>query len=105
MSTRSNMTHELKSHPEVFDARWRGSKTFEFRKNDRDFRFGDHLHEREWEPGHTSKEVGGSYTGRHILSRVMYILHGGSFGIPEGYCIMSVENFARGTWLPRLTED
>lgn len=96
------MTHEIKSYPGPFQDRMTGLKTWEFRSNDRDYTPGDHLHEREYEPGING--ILGAYTGRHILSRVMYVFQGGFFGIPEGYCIMSVETIAKGRWLPRAEE-
>ena len=59
-----SMIHELKSLPEYFEPVLRGSKTFELRKADRDFRWGDYLALNEW-----SKEYG--YTGRALLARVV----------------------------------
>lgn len=77
------MTHELKLAEGFYLDIVRGKKTFEFRKNDRDpkYEVGDILKLMEWN--------GKEYTGRQIACLVTYILEEG-FGIPEGYCIMSI---------------
>ena len=62
------MTHELKTWPEYFESILTGEKTFEIRKNDRDFKRGDILILREWSP-ETEQ-----YTGRYIHRVVTYIL-------------------------------
>lgn len=89
------MIHELKTWPSSFQAILDGSKTFEFRRNDRGFKVGDVLHLREWgiqacadqdEPGFHSS----AYTGRELFVTVTYLLGGGGFGIPVGFCIMSI---------------
>jgi hypothetical protein len=76
--------HDLKCWPDSFNALVHEEKTFEWRKNDRGFEVGDTLWLREWEP------TSGKYTGREIKRSVAYILSGSLFGIPEGYCIMSL---------------
>ena len=53
-------THELKIWPQWFDAVRIGSKTFEIRKNDRNYAVGDKLVLEEFRPGV------GEYTGRKI---------------------------------------
>lgn len=78
------MIHELKTHPEPFDAVWSGIKRFEIRKNDRDFKVGDILALREWHP-QTEK-----YSGRHIVSTVQYMTNGGEWGIPESLCVLGL---------------
>lgn len=75
--------HTLKTHPAPFNAVLSGEKTFEFRLNDRDFQVGDYLNLCEWCPEK------GEFTGRQVCMRVGYALYGG-FGIPDGYCIMSI---------------
>jgi hypothetical protein len=76
--------HELKTWPEYFQAVARGDKTFEVRKNDRDFKVNQELLLREYDP-----EKG--YTGRILHRYVSYVLHGGNFGIEEGYVILGLQ--------------
>jgi hypothetical protein len=85
-------THELKSWPEFFEPLSTGEKKFELRKNDRDFKVGDRLVMKEWEPNT------GKYSGREIRMRVNYIIAGtgpGGItpynGLVAGYAILGVE--------------
>ena len=80
-----NMEHELKTWNSVFGAITEGLKTAEFRKNDRNFKVDDILLLREYLPD--KKE----YTGREIRTRVTHCVYGGMFGIPKGYCLMSIK--------------
>jgi len=82
-------THELKCVKEPFQAKWEGKKFWEFRKNDRDFKLDDVLKEREYDP------ITNEYSGREILERVVWILPGGSFGVPEDCVIMSTEEIMK----------
>ncbi len=74
---------EVKCWPEFFEAIWLGIKTFDVRKNDRDYRAGDVLVLNEWNPSR-AYEVGGdkSYhycpTGRRVRATIDYVLSGGS---------------------------
>lgn len=79
------MQHELKCAPEPFQAKWEGRKEWEFRKNDRDYREGDLLLEREYDISSNS------YSGREILEEVVWILPGGSYGVPADCVIMSTK--------------
>jgi len=90
-------THELKTWPTHFDAIWKGYKKFDFRYNDRDFKMGELLHLREWQPDHNwAMTRGGEYTGRSALARIDYILKDTEPEVlqpefvPEGWCIMSL---------------
>ena len=76
-------THYLKTWPEFFQAMKSGKKTFEIRKNDRDFNVGDMLILQEYGP---SLQV---YTGNEITVEVTYTLDVLPF-VPEGYVCMSV---------------
>ena len=77
------MTHELKILPEYFDAVALYKKTFEIRKNDRDYHCGDILYLNEWD--------GERYTGNTIRAVVTYILFDWQAGLKDGYCIMSID--------------
>lgn len=76
--------HELKCWPEFFDAVDRGEKTFEARKDDREFKLNDSILLREWSP------VTESYTGREVRFRITYILRGTEHVAP-GFCIMAIQ--------------
>lgn len=77
--------HELKTWSVYFDLIDSGQKTFELRKNDRDFQVGDRLILKEWDP-ETSE-----YTGRMMIVKVLYIMPGGQFGLDPGYVCMAIK--------------
>jgi hypothetical protein len=89
---------ELKCWPEPFDAIVRQQKCFEFRRDDRGFLVGDVLHLRRWEPERSNQIEG--YRGGGCLCLVTYVLRAPNFGVPEGYCVLSIELL----W-PRDTRD
>lgn len=80
--------YDLKILPEYFNAVLRGDKTFEIRKNDRNFQWGDTIQLSEYDAENDS------YTGRSLICEVTYILYGNKstekYGLKEGYCIMSI---------------
>ncbi|MCW1412185.1 DUF3850 domain-containing protein [Rhizobium sp. 1AS11] len=75
--------HILKCWPEPFQAIRRGVKPFEFRRNDRDFRVGDILKLREFDP-ETNR-----YTGAMLWQEVTYVLAEG-FGVPPGFAVLGI---------------
>lgn len=85
MAENKIIKHELKCVNPPFKIKWDGNKNWEFRKNDRDYKVGDMLIEKEYDL------ASDTYSGRAIEEQVTYILHGGEFGVPEGYCIMSTK--------------
>lgn len=80
---RLTVTHDLKCISPYFEAVASRRKTFEVRKNDRDYQVGDHLILRHY--------VDGKYTGHNCGALVRYLLKGPGFGIEEGYVVMSIE--------------
>lgn len=75
--------HKLKLFPEYFDAVANGIKTFEIRKNDRDYKVGDTLRLYEFDPEEEARTCDVAVT---------YILTHEDFpdGIPEDYCVMGI---------------
>lgn len=64
-----------------------GHKTFEIRKNDRNFQAGDHVILNEWNP------LTSEYTGRKMARVITYVLkeEDGDFGLKPGYAILSIQ--------------
>lgn len=66
--------HDLKIWPGHFEAILLGRKTFEVRRDDRDFQVGDLLLLREWLPGTDIREnPAAGYTGRSITRRISHL--------------------------------
>lgn len=78
--------HELKTHPQYYNAVVSGKKTFEIRENDRDYQVGDLLVLREWNP-----ESEG-YTGASELRFVSYVT---TYGQPEGQVVLALQEVRR----------
>lgn len=83
-----NQTHELKSWPFYFQAVWDGHKCFEVRKNDRNFKNGDQVILKEWNPETLS------YTGRTFLFEIIYVHRG--LGMEEGFVVIGFKNVWQG---------
>lgn len=77
-------SHCLKTWPEMFKAVKNGVKSFEIRKNDRDFRVDDVLILEEWD------NVIEKYTGDGVTADVVYIAQG-VFGLPADLCVMQIK--------------
>ena len=82
--------HELKTWHDYFEMMWRGDKTFELRRNDRDYKVGDLLLLREYD------EKAGAYMPRSMLMHVTCVVKDvPAFGLQDGFCIMSVVEISR----------
>ncbi|MGL6186115.1 MAG: DUF3850 domain-containing protein [Clostridium chrysemydis] len=77
------MEHELKILPKYFEDVLDEVKTFELRKDDRNFQIGEGILLREFD--------GEKYTGRDIGVEIVYKLDGGKYGLEKGYCILGIE--------------
>lgn len=79
-----NKIHNLKVWPEFYKYVSTGEKPFEVRLDDRNFKVGDGLWLKEYNP---KKE---SYTGNKVYRIITYKLKGGQFGIQEGFCVLGL---------------
>lgn len=82
-------THLLKTWPKYFGKIIDGSKTFEYRKNDRHFKPGDIVILLEWDYFHDD------YIGRNTARKIGYIFEKTpgvemALRLPKGYCIFSL---------------
>jgi len=82
--------HELKTDPQPFSASWLGLKTYEIRKNDRDFKIGDQISLRETIYTGNEMKAGEplAYTGRCLGREITEVRTG--YGIKDGWCILGL---------------
>jgi hypothetical protein len=78
-------THRLKTWSKYFWEVVEGNKTFELRKNDRDFKVGDNLLLEDYDE---KKQI---YSFNTLLVKITYMLDGGNFGLEEGYVILGIK--------------
>jgi len=81
-------THDLKTIQPYFDEVLNNSKTFEIRKNDRDFKVCDLVVLHEYDPNTKT------YSGRKITGDITYVLNEFE-GLKDGWCIFSIDTFPR----------
>ena len=104
-TTSTSGTHHLKSHPRYFKDACDGSRPFEIRLDDRDFRVWDKVVLLEWDPerwkkreasGHTGREVDG-YTGRELTGVITCVTRGVDLLsvdadiIRDGYVVLGIK--------------
>ncbi len=77
--------HNLKIKPQYFKDVVSGDKTFEVRKNDRDFEVGDVIFLGEYENGR--------YTGITAYAKITYILDDPEY-CKEGYAILGIKLYS-----------
>lgn len=88
--------HELKTDPLPFWDVAESRKTFEIRKNDRNFQVGDVLFLQETKHSSAAMLDGGAplaYTGSSFTAHVKHIMRGPIYGLADGWVVMSIEPF------------
>lgn len=87
--------HELKILPIYFEEVVKGNKTFEIRKDDRDFKIGDILLLKEYDPDKKYLDIKDEethYSGKKILKKILYVLKDiPSLGLKEGYVLLGIK--------------
>ncbi len=85
MNGRLPITIVKKSDPEIFDEVWNGKKQFEFRVED-DFTAtpGDIFIQQEFDRRTQT------YSGREITARILMLVRGPAYGLPEKTAILSL---------------
>lgn len=78
------MTHYLKILPKYFGAVRCGVKTFELRRNNRNYQPCDMLVLQEW-------TLEGGYTGQELTRYVPYVLYSPTLGLEPDWCILSLQ--------------
>ncbi len=84
--------HTLKTDPAVFQAVWDDKKTYEIRKNDRDYQVGDVVVLRELVNTGDDMQFCGkplAYTGRTISNTISHVLKD-QYGVARGWAILSL---------------
>jgi ASC-1-like (ASCH) protein len=76
------VTHYLKLVQPYFDLVHSGKKTFELRKNDRNFQVDDEVYLREYDPKSST------YSGKEVRATITFILENYP-GIDDLFCIFS----------------
>lgn len=94
----SGRIHYLKILPQYFSHVLDGTKTFEIRRNDRDFAVGDCVLLEEYDPLYQpddqaplAKQMNHGYTGRHMLCRITYMT---DFEQKPDYVVFSIKAVA-----------
>ena len=78
------MTHELKTLPQYFWEVWNGNKTFEIRKDDRDYKVGDKLRLLEFNYV--------KLTGCECNREITYVLRDcEKYGLKKGFVILGMK--------------
>ncbi|MEY8346445.1 ASCH/PUA domain-containing protein [Niallia circulans] len=76
------VTHHLKIQPEYFESVSKGIKSFEIRKNDRNYKVGDVLLLQEYIPSEAK------FTGRVLDRKITYIT---DYAQQKGYVVMGIK--------------
>lgn len=84
MKKRKPIEHELKILPQFYKSVAGNIKTFEIRKDDRDYQVGDRILLKEFD--------GDNYTGRQTRKIITYILRDAKeYGLADGFCILGIQ--------------
>lgn len=89
MIDKTGVVHFLKTWRKPFASVVAGDKPYEIRTDDRNYQPGDVLVLREWVHEDDSSS-NGHYSGLFVSRLVTYKTSGGSWGLPEGLCVLGM---------------
>ncbi len=78
-------THHVKCWPRFYKAIDNGTKPFEVRFDDRNYRVGDILIIQEYDP------ESNYFSGNEVSREITYKVNGRAFGIQEGFCVLGLK--------------
>ena len=81
------MKHKLKIKECYWHEVWKGTKTFEIRKNDRNYKVGDVIHFIKVDDN--GKELPSKETYNDYV--ITYVFQGGEYGLDKDYCVFSIK--------------
>lgn len=86
-----HVVHRLKTINPFFTDLWKRKKKFEIRKNDRNYRIGDHVYLEEYD------SINDKFSGRFICAQITYVLNQKQFsnGLQKGYIIFCFDELGR----------
>lgn len=85
----SHRCHDLKTWSEPWAYVASGHKTYEVRRDDRDYQVGDLLLLREYDP------EASAFTGWAVLVQVKHVTRGPPSPLPEGVVVLGIEVISR----------
>ena len=77
--------HKIKIKKKYYDVVLSGEKTFEIRKNDRDYKVGDIIH---FVP--IADDCNMIIPHNPNEYKITYVFHGGEYGLEKGYCVFGI---------------
>ena len=86
--------HELKIKEEYFEEILKGNKTFELRKNDRNYEVGDLIHFNIFENlknPYEKIEVRATYNGKDLFEITYILKNVPEYGLDKDYCILGIK--------------
>ena len=78
------MIHKIKIKYKYYRDVLNGDKTFEIRKNDRDYKVGDII---QFVPVADDSDMIIPHNPNEY--KITYVFHGGEYGLEEGYCVFA----------------
>lgn len=96
------MIHKIKIKYKYYRDVLNGDKTFEIRKNDRDYKVGDII---QFVPVADDSDMIIPHNPNEY--KITYVFHGGEYGLEEGYCVFGIAPtieaapVVHGEWIAR----